>query len=461
MTGFIPPMPERQESKLPILERWLKARRCILATMPAKSYSMKLGHIRMPFGDMYIACQLELVRRILTEQWQRFPKSRKLHDVLAPLLGDGSVISSGELWKMQRRMIDPAFAQARLRTVFPLMLGAVDAMNDRLDAESDGDLMAMDITSAHVTADIIFRTIFSQPMQSDTSARIYNGFMTFQQAAANSWAIRIAGLPAFLFPSTYQSRRAGMAIRAELEALVRPRLEEWQATGKTEYKDILASLLSASDPETGHVFSFRELVDQVATLFLAGHETTAGSVAWAGYLLASCPQVQDRIHAEACEVFGTGAPQYTDIKQLKFARDVFREALRLYPSFPFILREAGHCEAMRGKQIDRGSSVTVSPWLIHRHTAYWEKPDEFDPDRFSTPQGKEALRKAWLPFSQGPRVCLGAGFAMQESVLILASLARRYRFETDPEHTPVPVGRLTLRSENGIRLRIYKRNPPG
>jgi cytochrome P450 len=337
------------------------------------------------------------------------------------------------------------------------MVAAVDAMYQRLDRLPDGELVALDAETAHVTADTIFRTIFSEPLSGEAARRVFHGFMAFQKHATNSWAIGVAGLPTFLSPATYRARAAGRAIRAELEALVRPRLEDWKRTGSSDKQDILASLLAAKDPETGHVFDFRELVDQVATLFLAGHETTAGALAWAVYLAAACPHVQERLHAEAHDTFADREPRFTDIKKLKFARDVFRESLRLYPSFPFIARENEHEEEMRKKTIKAGSTIAVAPWLIHRHRDYWDRPDEFDPDRYTTAKGRESLRCAYLPFSQGPRVCLGASFAMQESVLILSSLARRYRFETGPELTPEPVGRLTLRARKGIRLRIYKR----
>jgi cytochrome P450 len=154
---------------------------------------------------------------------------------------------------------------------------------------------------------------------------------------------------------------------------------------------------------------------------------------------------------------GEREPSFADLKRLKLTRDVFREALRLYPSFGYIARSCAHDEAMRDKSVKAGSTVAVAPWLIHRHRTHWERPDIFDPDRFRTESGKASLRTAYLPFSLGPRVCLGAAFAMQEAVLILACLARRYRFEALAEHVPKPVGRLTIRSENGIKLRLHRR----
>ncbi|HEX2257631.1 MAG TPA: cytochrome P450, partial [Afifellaceae bacterium] len=152
-----------------------------------------------------------------------------------------------------------------------------------------------------------------------------------------------------------------------------------------------------------------------------------------------------------------GLPEFRHTKHLRLARDVFREALRLYPPVAFIPRDATRTETMRDKVVKAGAILFVSPWLLHRHRKLWDRPDEFDPDRFADPATKESVRCAYLPFSAGPRVCLGAAFAMQEAVLILACLARDFRFEPVAGHTPRPVSRLTLRSENGIILRMYRR----
>jgi cytochrome P450 len=337
------------------------------------------------------------------------------------------------------------------------MVNAVEAMQDRLDRLADGRVIAVDEKAAHVTADIIFRTIFSMPLEGAEATRVYREFMDYQEAAASTWLFGIAGLPTFILPSRYRAERSGRKIRSLLEPLVKSRYDDHHSGRPGPEKDILAALLSAKDPETGHVFTLNELVDQVATLFLAGHETTAGALSWAIYLSAMCPHVQDRLSSEAREVMGEREPAFADLKRLKFTRDVFREVLRLYPSFGFIARTCAYDEEMRDKHVKAGSTVSVAPWLIHRHRTHWERPDIFDPNRFQTESGKASLRTAYLPFSLGPRVCLGAAFAMQEAVLILACLARRYRFEPLADHVPKPVGRLTIRSENGVKVRLYRR----
>ncbi len=457
MTDYRPPAPVPPPQKLPLIKRWWQARHDMLKPIPERSYNMKMGHIRMPLGDLYTVCETSLVRRILVEQWERFPKNRFLHQVLKPLLGDGMVISSGELWKMQRRMVDPAFEVARLRNVFPLMVEAVDAMQARLDRLAGNGPIAFDEEMTHVAADIIFRTIFTVPLEQQDAARVFEAFKRYQEAAAKAWMFGIAGLPSFINPHRIHTWRWGRQIRGLLMPLARTRFEAAARGDDAGHRDILDALIKARDPVTGHVFTLEELVDQIATLFLAGHETTAGALSWTGFIAAQCRHVQERLQVEADEVFGDRRPDFSDIKRLKFTRDVFRETLRLYPSFGFIAREAAHTEHMRDKVVKAGASLAVAPWLIHRHRTYWERPDSFDPDRFHSKEGKQSLRCAYLPFSLGPRVCLGAAFAMQEATLIVASLFRRYHLVPEPGFDPHPVGRLTIRPDKGIRLRIERR----
>jgi len=192
-------------------------------------------------------------------------------------------------------------------------------------------------------------------------------------------------------------------------------------------------------------------------LFLAGHETSASALSWATYMLAHSPAIQDRMVEEIHQVAGHRALHVGDMRSLALTRNVFRETLRLFPPVGFFAREASHDCVMRDKAIEAHSTVVVSPWLIQRHKKLWNSPDNFNPDRFNEDASRESLRKAYLPFGMGPRVCLGAAFALQEATLILASLVRNYKLLPVPDHTPYPVGRLTIRSANGVRLSLERR----
>jgi cytochrome P450 len=193
-------------------------------------------------------------------------------------------------------------------------------------------------------------------------------------------------------------------------------------------------------------------------MFLAGHETSASALSWALYLIAQDKDVQDRMFAETELAFGQeGGFAPRNFKYLKLTRDVFRETLRLYPPVSFVPRDITIPETIRDKKLKKGAAIFVSLWLLHRHREIWNNPDTFDPDRFSREDEKDAIRSAYMPFSQGPRVCLGASFALQEAAIILSMITRNYEILPVESHVPKPVARLTLRSENGIRLRLRKR----
>jgi cytochrome P450 len=196
------------------------------------------------------------------------------------------------------------------------------------------------------------------------------------------------------------------------------------------------------------------MVDQVAIFFLAGHETSASVLSWALLLLALAPDVQERV---AKEVEAVGLTDFAALSRLGFTRDVFREALRLYPAVPMMVREAARAEVFRGRAVTPGAQVVLSPWHLHRHERLWARPDAFDPDRWQTEAGRVSARDAYLPFSAGPRACPGAGFAMIEGVLMLAALVARFRFNAIPGELPVPVAHLTVRARDGIRLSVMRR----
>jgi cytochrome P450 len=334
---------------------------------------------------------------------------------------------------------------------------ATEEMASRFRAHADGEILPIDEETTHVTADIIFRTIYSRALTGAESGRIFRAFGRFQELAYAQGVWQMAGVPNWLSPGRFFAARHARVIRGLLESAVQDRLDEQAAGKKIERKDSLASLLEARDPVSGEKFTRKDLVDQISVLFLAGHETSASVLAWALYLIAMRPDIQERLHAEAIAAFGDRPPEFSDMRRLRLARDVFRETLRLYPPVSFMSRDATETVKMRDKIVKPGEIIFVSPWLIQRHTKLWDRPDVFDPDRFSDPASKESQRSAYLPFSAGPRVCLGASFAMQEGMLILAYLSRHFRFEPVAGHTPKPIARLTLRSENGVRLRVFRR----
>ena len=466
--GFIPPRPPLLPGKASILDYVRIGLRSAAHMFKESSYeTFTVGRIRIPsfplfkLRPFFIVRSPELVREVLVRRAEAFPKSTVMDRMLRALTGYSIFVSNGEVWRRQRKLMDPAFEQARIRDVFPMMLDAVDAFLDRLAAEveaSPGRPVAMDVEATHYAADVIFRTIFSEPMQAEGARRFFKAFEVFQEIAYAHGMMSLAKIPTRFLPSTFRAWRAAKVIRAILEGPLNRRLEALRAGRPVPDNDILASLLAARDDE-GKGFDDKELLDQISMLFLAGHETSAVGLAWAFYLLANCPHLQERLHAEALEVLGDRPPKFSDMKRLAFSRDAFREALRLYPPVAMVARDATCPEMMGNKAVAAGQTVFVPIWLIQRHRKQWDHPDIFDPDRFDTENGREGLRSAYLPFSMGPRVCAGASFALQEATLLLSVFARRFRVLPAPGHTPEPVARLTLRSANGVRLIVEPRRP--
>ncbi|MEM6661567.1 MAG: cytochrome P450 [Pseudomonadota bacterium] len=457
--GYTPPMPPERPEGLSFLRIWMRARRNLFAALPRKLYRAWLTEVRTPFYNSYMPNQPDLVRRILVERPDDFPKSDVVRATLGDLLGQSVFVTNGEKWKRQRRIIDPSFEGGRLREIFAPMLKAGDDMVDRLSPLATGQPVEVEFETSHAAADVIFRTLFSQPISTDAATRVFHAFRRYQTAAPMLSPADLMRIPDWfprLGPSRWRKGRAARQIRRLLMAFVEERRLEIDRGDAPQ--DLATAIMTTRDPVTGDVFDEAEMADQMAIFFLAGHETSASALAWALYMIANVPDVQDRMAAEAAQVFnGETAAAFSDLRRLAFTRDVFRETLRLYPPVPMMIREATCPEQMRDKDVAPGSPIIVSSWHMGRHERVWDRPHEFDPDRWQTAAGKKCGREAWIPFSTGPRVCTGAGFAMQEGVLLLGLLAARFRFTPVEGRVPEPMAHLTVRSRNGIWLKIEKR----
>ncbi len=457
MAEVVGPMPNIRTKKLNPIARIMKARHCSINVLYERSYIMKMGEIWTPRRRMYFINQPDIVNRVLHADPDLYPKSDLMGATLHQILGNGIFVSKGQTWRRQRKMMTPAFELARISEVFDLMMDAAQAMKVRLDTMADGQEVRVDFEMTHVAADIIFRTIFSEPLTREDAETIFSAFNSYQELAYEHGVWSMAGLPQAFSLARMRAYKYARTIRGMLGRMVRQRFDLLATNPENPPRDILASLIEATD-ENGNRFTESELTDQIAVLFLAGHETSASTMAWAIYLLGQDQGVQRRMQQEVDTVFeqeGGFAPRH--FKLMKLTRDVFRETLRLYPPVPFVPRDVTRDEVIRDKKVKRGSTIFVSPWLMHRHRNYWKAPDTFDPDRFSRDDEKEAIRTAYMPFSEGPRVCLGASFAMQEGAIILAMLARHFEITPVEGHVPKPIARLSLRSENGVFVRLAKR----
>lgn len=424
---------------------------------------MKMGEIRMPGLHMFVVNQPDIVQRIMVGEAEKFGKHPLLGEMLEPLLGRSVFTTNGEEWRRQRDLLTPSFEMARVQHVFGLMQDAATDMVRRIEAHDLSKPYDVDTEMAHVTADIIFRTIMSVSIEHETARKIFDDFVLFQALSPKATVRRAFGLPRWWpFGRKAEAARlkAGRDIHAAIADVIRPRYEAAKAGNPGPERDILASILAAANPESGDVFTFDEVVDQISTMFLAGHETSASALMWSLYLLAFDPAVQEdaRREVRAIKAESGGTLDMAAIRKMTLVRDVFREALRLYPPVGYFIRQSAETTTMRDKNVKAGSMVVVAPWTIHRHREYWDNPDGFDPYRFSKDRLKMPLKDCYMPFGMGPRVCIGLAFAMQEGVLILSTLLDRYEFSPVDGFQPQPVGRLTIRSENGLLLNIKRRD---
>ena len=451
-----PHYPKPLKNKTSLITRYFENNRSWLDNLFERSYTMKMGHIRVPMVDIYIPNQPELIRRILVTEVKQFPKNPLLHDVLLPLLGSSIFTTNAKVWRKQRELLNPSFDITRIIKVFPLMHDAAKDMMFRLKKLDDGNYNNIDAEMSFVTADTIFRTILSSTLSQEEGKDIIEAFNTFQELSLKVAMKRIYKIPKIFYANVEKKRiKAGKHIRQSLSNIIKPRYEEYLLNNMGIHGDILSSLLAVKDKESGEPFSFEEILDQISMLFLAGHETTASSMTWSLYLLALYPDEQEEVYKEIGHHCGDDTFTAQNTKKLDFLTKVYKETLRLYPPVSSLIRTSAQNCVMRDKKIKKGSLLIVSPWLMQRNARYWEDPHMFNPHRFDDPSTIE--KYTYFPFGLGQRICIGTGFAMQESILLLASILRKYRVELQPEFTPDIVSRLTTRTMNGMPIKLIKR----
>ncbi len=457
--GHVPPKPRARPRRVGLWTYFRLFRNDILSAQPAHLYRAWMAEFRTPFFRSFMCNDPELVDLVLKQRPADFPKSERIRVGLKPLLGESIFISNGALWEHQRRIIDPAFEGGRLRGIFPAMWDSGVAAVDRLTPLVGAAPIEIEAQCSHVAMDVIFRTLFSVPITHEVAHAAFETFRDYQKSQPVATVAALLPRPKWWPRLQSRTARATAAtIRSLIAQLVDDRAKAIAAGIAPD--DLATKIMTTPDPETGETFTREEMIDQVAIFFLAGHETSAAALSWALYLLALYPEWQDKLAAEAQAHMDPEKIYFSTLSKLRLSRAVFREAMRLYPPVPMFVREAACPERFRSRKVRPGAQVILSPWHLHRHERLWDHPDDFDPGRFDTPNGKECLRNAYIPFSAGARVCPGSAFAMAEGPLILSMLVRAFRFDTLPGHEPVPEAHLTVRSATGIPLRLTPRTAP-
>jgi cytochrome P450 len=396
----------------------------------------------------------DAVRQVLVDNHRNYKKSRN-YQGLKLVLGEGLVTSEGDFWRRQRRLAQPAFHKERLASFVRTMVSDAAAMLERWSATKESGSFDVHHEMMRLTLRIVTRTLFST--DSDADADAVGHAMSVAIEHVNEYADALIRIPPWV--PTPKNLRFGRA-RRTLDALVLRIIDE-RRKAVEKPNDLLSMLMSAQDEETREQMTDRQLRDEVMTLVAAGHETTANALTWAFFLLAQHPDVAERVRAEAHSVLGGRRPSIEDLPRLAFTRSVLEETMRLYPPAWIIEREAMAEDRLGGYRVRRGSVVAMSPFALHRNPRYWERPNEFDPDRFSPARAMARPKYAYLPFGGGPRLCIGNAFAMMEAQIILAMVAAEWSLDLTPGFVVELDPSVTLRPRRGLfmtRASIAKRD---
>ncbi|MFO0709128.1 MAG: cytochrome P450 [Sandaracinus sp.] len=426
--------------------------------------SLTHGHVvrfELPWITAHMITHPDQIEEVLVTKHRLFDKKTRGYDKLREFLGHGLLTSDGEHWLRQRRIAAPAFHKRRIDGFAATMAQCTEEMLERWDRELSGtherDLAA---EMMRLTLRIASLTLLSSDTEAGGSsiAEPIGRAVTTLVHEANQRIHELVTLPEH-WP-TRRNRALKQAL-GTLDGTVRGIIEERRrilARGEHGgHEDLLQMFLEAADAETGARMDDQQLRDEVMTMFLAGHETTANALTWALYLLGKSPHVARALRDESRAVLGDRVPTAEDIPRLELARRVLSESLRLYPPVWIVGRGTIEDVVLGGYEIPARSLVFIVPWITHRHPDFWRDPEGFDPDRFAPERKAEMAHKhQYLPFIAGPRMCIGAGFAMHEGILVLAQIARRFHVSLVPGQHIEPEPVVTLRPKNGVKVSLER-----
>jgi cytochrome P450 len=407
------------------------------------------------------------VRRVLVENAANYPKAALDLRFFTALFGGGLLGTDGEVWRRHRRVMAPAFDPRSVAAYGPAIADSAEEFLARWEALPDGAAIDMAQEMKALTLQVIARTVFS----TDSAEIIDLIGGTLSRGLEAAAEANILDLLPVISEWRMRARERRLAAHSTgLDEAVAALVKTREANLAAAPADLLTRLAAAKDEEAksgeaksgegGGGLSPKEIRDEIITIFMAGHETTAGTLSWTWYVLSQRPVEAARLGAELDAVLAGRPPRPEDLPNLPYTRRVVEEAMRLFPAAPGLsTRRALAADEVCGHTVPKGASVNVMPWLIHRHRRLWDDPERFDPDRFSPERAAGRPRFAYLPFGAGPRVCIGQVLAMNESILILAALAQRYSPRLAPDAQVVPHANVTLQFKAGLKMTLERRQP--
>lgn len=406
-------------------------------------YRLRIGPV-----DLYSLGSVELVRQVLVTDAALYRKTDRMKAGLGPFLGNGLFLSDGEFWRRQRRLAAPAFHTRRIAAYAETI---ATYARDMVDGWQDGDERDISVDMMDITLRVVSKTLFDADLTSGDSAQVAHAMEEIVRVS-NDHIKAIANLPMWVPTAHNQAIRRNVAMLDEVVlAIIAQRRESGEDTG-----DLMSMLLLAQDEDGTHMTD-QQVRDEVMTIFLAGHETTAIALTWALYLLSQHPQVEAALIEEVDGVLGDRPPTYADLDALAYTEMVIKETMRLYPPVWNTGRSPYERAELAGLTIMPTDVLLITPYLLHHDERYWDAPEVFDPERFHPEREAEHVRYAYIPFGAGPRICIGNHFAMMEAQLILASIVQRYRIRLTVEPPILPEPLITLRPQGGMPVRLVAR----
>lgn len=429
----------------------------VFGDIPDRCYDELIVSLRSLTGRVVVVSDPVGVKHVLVDNFANYPRGELNRRFFRALFGEGLLGTDGELWRRHRRIMAPAFDPRSVASYGPAITRACERFYPQWDAAADGAVMDVGADMSRLTLRIIAGTMFS----ADTDDVIGLVADTMKNGFDVSDFSLLDVLPV-IGPWRMRRREQRMAeqfrpLDAAINRLIAARREAPEGAAA----DLLGRLISARGESGDGALSEREIRDQVITIFIAGHETTAQALSWTWYLLSQHPAAEGRLHAELDEALGGRTPGQDDLPKLAYARRVIEESMRIYPTAPGLTnRVALADDEICGVKVKKGASIAIGPWLLHHHNRLWDDPTRFDPDRFLPERSAGRHRFAYLPFGAGPRVCIGQVLAMNEAVLILASLAQRYQLRLAPGEVVQPQANITLRPKHGLKMTLTHRRAP-
>lgn len=449
---FVPPAPTPRSGNIGTLEMVRTIHRNPLELWGEPSYNEPWVQMTWMKQDILIANDPGLIRHVLVENARNYRMARVRQNILRPILRDGLLTAEGDVWKRSRKAMAPVFTPRNNAGFAKSMLARAEAFAERYEAVEGSVDMAHDMTL--LTYDILAETLFSGQIAGEPGAfarQVERLFDTmgrvdpFDVLDAPDWLPRLTRI---------RGRRSLSFFRNIVSETARLREKAIAADPQAAPNDFLTLLLKAEGPDG---LSRQEVEDNIITFIGAGHETTARALGWTLYLLAEAPWEREKVEAEIDAVLPVLQDPSDWLEAMPVTRAAFEEALRLYPPAPSINRQAIADDRYESLNIPAKSTILVMPWTLHRHRKLWENPNAFLPTRF-LPENRDAIdRYQYLPFGAGPRICIGASFAMQEAMIALGVLMSRFRFDTFRRRKPWPVQKLTTQPQGGLPMKVSRR----